>query len=351
MKVAILRDHNPQSSEKWELACQKLSIDFKVIDLLNDSSFDVLQSYAPTFCLSRPPGDIFQNKKIFDERLFFLENHLRYRIYPGFLETFIYENKASLAWFLKSNNIPHANTFIGTSLAESLQYLNTIDFPIVAKTLIGASGSGVRILKSKGEAKLYINKAFSSGIRRRFGPNRNAGSPKTWIEKAIKSPRYLASKIRQYRERYNDVQRGIVLLQEYIEHTFEWRCVKIGDSFFAYKKLKIGNQASGSKLFDYCAPPVEILDFTSKLCERFNFTFMTADLFIKDNEILVNELQTIFGHKNPYICKVNNKPGRYLFTGDKWRFEEGNFNTNESYDLRLKAALDAYQKSNFLSLS
>jgi hypothetical protein len=43
--------------------------------------------------------------------------------------------------------------------------------------------------------------------------------------------------------------------------------------------------------------------------------------------------------------KVNDCIGRYLFENGTWKFEDGDFNTNESYDLRLQSALELYQKS------
>lgn len=150
--------------------------------------------------------------------------------------------------------------------------------------------------------------------------------------------------MKEYDQRDHDVQKGVILLQRYIPHEFEWRCVKIGDSYFAYKKLKVGQTASGSKQFDYGPPPFEILDFTKDLCAKFGFNFMAVDLFYNHENILVNELQTIFGHTNPFICKVNDKTGRYILINDQWIFEEGDFNSNESYDLRLKTSIDLFKK-------
>lgn len=343
IKVAILRDLDSDSSRKWELACSKKNLDYKVVDLLRNDWMEQIEDFDPDFCVTRPPGDIQQNKKIFDEKIYILEHFTGFKVFPGFLETFIYENKAALAWFLESNKIPHPKTFISCDKAEALEYLKTQSLPIVAKTLIGATGSGVKIFNSFQKASNYVEMAFKKGVTRRFGPNRKTGNAKKWIIKAINSPSYFRSRLKKYKERGQDVQKNIVLFQEYIPHEFEWRCVKIGHSYFAYKKLKVGEQASGSKQFEYGAPPLELLDFTKDLCERFGFNFMAIDLFFNDKEILVNELQTIFGHKNPYICKVDDKSGRFIYTGTQWHFEQGDFNTNESYDLRLEVALKQYK--------
>lgn len=346
MKIAILRDDKHESSAKWELACQKKKIESLTIDLLRADWLSKLLKFNPDFCVGRPPGNISQNKEIYDRKLFFIEKHTGFRVFPGFLETYIYENKASLAAFLATNEIPHPKTFVSSSKNESLGFIKNTRYPFVAKTLIGAAGSGVKIIHNKDEAEGYVKKAFSSGVKRRFGPNRKTGNPKSWFVKAIKSPTYFIKKISEYRARDNDIQKNIVLFQEFVEHKYEWRCVTIGDSYFAYKKLKIGEMASGAKQFEYGAPPLELLNFTKDLCEKFKFNFMAVDLFYSAGEIFVNELQTIFGHKKPYICMVDDKIGRYIFSDSKWIFEEGDFNTNESYDLRLETAIELFKQGN-----
>jgi len=346
MRIAILRDNNPDSSKKWELACKKKQIDYQVVDMLRDDWLNIIKKHKPDFCVSKPPGDISQNKQIFDNKLYFIENYLKLLVFPSFRETVIYENKSSLANFLKINNIPHPQTFVTLSKEEAMEFVRNSAVPFVAKTLIGAAGSGVKIIKNKEQAEEYVRTAFSTGIKRRFGPNRKTGNAKKWLKKAIKSPKYFVKKLKEYKNRNDDIQKGIVLFQEFIEHDYEWRCVKIGSSFFAYKKLKIGELSSGAKQFEYGAPPKELLDFTKDLCDKFSFNFMAVDIFYSKGKIYVNELQTIFGHKNPYICKVNDKPGRYLYKNNQWIFEPGDFNTNESYDLRLEHAINILHGQN-----
>lgn len=343
MKVCILRDDNPESSLNWEIACEKKGVVHISINMLCDIWINKIYEFGPDFCVIRPPGNNQQNKKTFDEKLFFLEKYAHYNIYPRFSESFIYENKASLSYFLKLNKIQHPNTFVSYSYYEAKEFAMNSTYPLVAKTLIGAAGSGVIIINSQTEAIKYIDKAFSVGIKRRFGPNRKTGSPYKWISKALESPRYFFNKLEEYKLRNQDPQKNVVFFQEYIEHDYEWRCVKIGKSFFAYKKLKIGNKASGSKEFDYGAPPLKLLDFTKELCDRFNFNFMAVDVFYNEHGIFVNELQTIFGHKNPSICIVEGKPGRFLYKNSNWLFEEGSFNNNESYDLRLETAINLHE--------
>jgi glutathione synthase/RimK-type ligase-like ATP-grasp enzyme len=342
LKIAILRDNKPNTSLGWEQASSKFGVDYIVVDMLRSDWLRLIRKYDPSFCVCRPPGDIFQSKRAFDEKVFFLERNTKYRLFPGFNEIFFYENKASLSYFLDINGISHPKTFVSYSKSEAIEFIDKVKYPIVGKTIIGATGSGIKILNSFSIAEKYVSKAFSKGIKRRYGPNPKTGTPAKWLKKAIQSPSYLLEKLKEYKEKNEDSQKNVVLFQQYIPHEYEWRCAKIGDSYFAYKKLKIGDKASGSKVFEYGAPPFALLDFTKKLCEKFNFIYMTVDVFIHNSTIYVNELQTIFGHKNPYICKVDGKTGRYLYKNGNWIFEEGDFNSNESYDLRLKTAIDSY---------
>ena len=344
-KVAILRDDQPDNSEKWEIACNKFEVDFISVNMLRSDWYESIKSFAPDFCVCRPPGDLSVNKDIFDRKLYYLEKYDGLPCYPGYHEITIYENKAALAWFLKTNDIPHPETFVTADETEALDVINNLQYPVFAKTLIGATGSGIKKINNKEEAESYVNKAFSTGIKRRYGPNRKTGNPGTWFKKALISPQYLIKKLKIYHRNRSEVQKNVVLFQEYIEHDHEWRIARTGESWFGYKKLKVDEMASGAKKFEYGAVPEELLTFTNELCKKHNFQFMAIDVFYDGKTILVNELQTIFGHKSEAICYVDGKPGRYLNKNGKWLFEEGNFNTNESFDLRLQTAINLYQQS------
>ena len=344
MIVALLKNEHPDSVKKWEIACQKKGLQYDIIELTASEWLEKVTAKSYSFFLLRPSGIISHYKTLYDERVYILAKVLKLNVFPSYEECYIYENKRLLSYYLKARKIPHPKTDIFYNKQEALDFVNKSVFPLVGKTAIGASGSGVKIIKSKEDAFSYIKKAFSSkGIKRRFGPNRVTGSPAKWTTKAIKDPLYFWRKIKSYMYAHKYGQRDFVLFQEYIPHDFEWRAVKIGDSYFAHKKIKTGEMASGSKGIEYVNPPVSILNFTKELCEPNNFNCMAIDLFEDKKEgYLVNELQTIFGHVQDHILEVDGKPGRYIYKNNQWLFEEGDFNTNESYDLRLETAINLF---------
>jgi len=346
MRVGILRNENPDSARKWVIACTKVNIHYNVIDLTSYNWLNEIQEEDYDFFLLRPSGNLSHFKTLYDERLYILTKVLGYQTYPSYEETLIYENKKFLSYYLDANNIPHPKTWVFYSKQEALNFVTNYAKPLVAKTSIGASGSGVYILKTISQAEKHISKAFSTkGIKRSFGPNRSTGSPSKWAKKAIKSPAFFKKKLKKYLTTYKYGERDFVIFQEYIPHDYEWRMVKIGNSYFGHQKVKQGDKASGTKGIDYVAPPENLLNFTKNLCNKHNYQFMAVDLFEDGKEgYLVNELQTIFGHVQDYILAVDGKPGRYLYKNNQWVFEAGDFNTNESFDLRLETAIELYKK-------
>lgn len=347
LKIAILRNEEPESGNKWALACQKLNIDYEVIDITSNNWLTVIRNNQFNFFLLKPPGNFERTKKLYDERVYIISEVLNYQTFPSYKECYIYENKKLLTDFLNALRLPHPATTVFYNKSEAFNFLGQANYPIVAKTSIGGSGSGVQILKTPRQGKKYVSQAFSGkGIRRRSGPNRALSTPTGRIKKAIYSPHYFLKKIKKYYAIFKEKEKGYVIFQSYIPHEFEWRMVKIGPSFFGHRKVKHGEKASGSKEIDYTPPPEKLLDFTRNLCADLNFNFMAIDLF-EDGKgnFLINELQTIFGHVQDYILEVNGQPGRFTYTDNRWNFEPGDFNSNESYDLRLKTAIDLYQKN------
>jgi len=348
VKFVILTNEIAGSELKWKIACEKINLDFIVVDISKANWLELIDNYKPNILLTRPAGLTSPFKILYDERLEILVNELNYFCFPTLKEVLIYENKKYFSYWLKANKIPHPKTEIFYFEKEANDWANSdkVKFPIVAKTNIGASGSGVVILESKEELLNYIQSTFSGkGAIKRVGPNLKKGRILQRGIRLLSKPKNLINKIDVYKARALDVQKDFVLFQEYIQHDFEWRVVRMGNSFFAHKKLMLGKMTSGSLLKDYGNPPLKLLDFVKAITDKHQLFSQAVDVFESPNGYLVNEMQCIFGQSDAFQMKVNDCIGRYLFENGTWKFEDGDFNTNESYDLRLQSALELYQKS------
>jgi hypothetical protein len=348
IKFAILGNENADDHKHWINACEKHSKNllYEAIDLTGHNWLEKVRDFKPDMLLAKPGGVTAQLKQLYDERLMILVNVLGFKCFPTLDELLIYENKRFLSYWLKANMIPHPETWVFYFQDEAARFLDVTSYPIVGKVNIGASGSGVSILQNKQDALIYLKQCFSSkGAPRRWGPNLNKGNLLKRGFHYVLHPKDIIKKTSKYKTVKSDKQKGFVIFQEYVPHDFEWRIVAIGDSYFAHKKLKIGEKTSGSLLKKYDTPPIELLDFARKIMKRFGFLSQAIDVYEdKNGRFLVNEMQCIFGQSDPHQMLVNGKPGRYVYQNGQWIFEPGDFNTNESYDLRLQTAIELFEK-------
>lgn len=345
IQICILRNEAPESGENWLKACNERGINPDVIDLCSMDAIEKVIRGQYDLCLTWPPGWYDVYKSIYDEKLYHISQVLYIPCFPSFKECFIYENKKSAAAYFQAASIPHPETWIFCYFQEAKEFIDQCKYPIVAKTAIGASGSGVKIIRSKVEALQYIHAAFKGrGIKRRFGPNRTMGSPHKWLKKALRDPRFFKDRMKVYFKVNHYVQHGFVIFQEYIEHNFEWRIVRVGESFFSHKKIKVNEMASGAKIKEFGFPPTLVLDFVDTLCAENDLNCVCIDLFEYQGSYLVNEIQCVFGIPYGYLAKVDEEIGRFLKLDGKWVFDKGNYTKNEACNLKLDTALKLYNE-------
>jgi glutathione synthase/RimK-type ligase-like ATP-grasp enzyme len=342
VKAVILRNELEGDHHLWIKACEDIKehIDYRIVDLTLNNWLEEIKKSDFDVLLAKPGGLTSPYKQLYDERIYILGKILGYYVFPSPEEIFIYENKRFLSFWLKANNISHPDTHIFYNRSEALKFIENLEFPVVAKSNIGASGSGVRILTNYYHARKYIIRSFASkGAPKRTGPNIRKGD---WMKRGIHyifHPGEIQKKIRIYRSSRSDIQSGFVILQEYIGHDFEWRVVRIGNSFFAHKKLKAGEKASGTLKKLYENPPFSLLDYVKHITDNHQFYSQAIDIFECNRGYLVNEMQCIFGQSDEYQMLVDGKPGRYLKIDGKWHFEEGDFAKNACYNLRIEYVL------------
>lgn len=349
-KLAILKNETSDAHLEWVAACENSEADirYNVIDITRNDWLEQVTGDDYHMYLTRPSDEISFFKQLYDERLYIIHHVLKKEIYPSYEEILVYENKKFLSYWLKANNIPHPPTHVFYHKEGALEFISRCPLPLVGKTSIGAAGSGVSIMKTRKELTGYVHRVFSEkGITRRWGPNVSKGSYGKRLFNRLKNipetVRYFRKKIRSS---LMDPHRWFVIFQEYIPTDFEWRAVRIGDSYFAHKKLgRMGGMFSGTSRVGWDGPSEKLLDFVEMVTDKRGFLSQAVDIFEDDKgHFYVNELQCFFGSKNPHQMILDGRPGRYIRAGSGWKFEEGHFNSNNSYDLRLRHVLALIKK-------
>lgn len=339
LHFAILQNEIFDDHLLWEQACQKRKelVSFTTIDLTRSDWLDTFRQHEFDGLLAIPPAQSSAFKTLYDERVRILHTVFDLPVYPSMEEIEIYENKKYFSYWADARQIPHPATEVFYYEKEATASLLDRTYPVVGKTSIGASGNGVSILRTKEEAQAYIRSTFSGeGASRDVGPKWKKKGFLGRVLKKMLNPTAFKAKLQQYKNARNDVQKDFVIFQEFIPHDYEWRCVRIGDSFFAHKKLMSGEKASGSLLKGYDNPPLALMDFLKEVTDAYGFYSQAVDMFeIGEGQYLINEMQCIFGQSDPYQMKVNDVVGRYVFQQGEWVFEAGDFNGLESYLLRI----------------
>jgi len=289
-------------------ACRDLKVSYRLLSLMADDWLPKFRNSGCDAFLAWPSSDDTAFKSVFDYRLQILEYDLGRRLFPTWRECWLTEHKPRLRDWMDAYGIPHPKTWVFYSREAALAFAADADLPIVFKTATGGSASGIRIVRSRSELKQAIREAFGRGLC-------------------------------PYGYDPHDRQRGFAFLQEYLPDVQEWRMVRIGDSFFGYRKEKgPSGLHSASHTWSWLDPGPDLLNLLKRVTDSGDFTSMDVDVFrTTDGRLLVNECQTVFGCSTPAIqMKVSDVEGRYVWTKQGWRFERGEFCQNHMCNLRVK---------------
>lgn len=329
MKLGILKAFSDQH-KYYIRACESLKIDYQVIDIISCNWLDYIKKSKCDGFMCRPTSKFQERKTMFDERLYIIDKYLKLPLYPSYDELFIYENKRMMDYWLSINNIQHAKTYVFYDKEEYFEFINKAKYPLVFKTNIGSTAKGVKIIKNKVSASSIGKKVFgthNSKLARGYTPETTG--------KFIKF------------EAKGSGQKHFIILQEFLDVQWEWRMVRIGDSYFGHKKLLKGDFASGSKLKGWDRPSEELLYLTKEICDKGNFLSMDVDIFeTSEGKFYVNELQSIFGQSTDHLMLLDGLAGRFVYTKNKFTFQAGDFNQNQSFDLRVKHFLNILKDKN-----
>jgi len=298
------------------IACRELGVSYRVLDL---SASDWIEQVRASGCdafLAWPSPIPLAWKGMFDDRLRLLEEDLGLPLFPSAKEAWLYESKRRQRDWLESHDLPHARSWIFYDEAEARAFVKASPLPIVFKTDSGASATGVTIVRERTQGLRLVREAFGRGVAlKRYDPR--------------------------------DRQRGSAYFQEYLPDVVEWRMVRIGRSYFGYRKERKGDFHSASKDWSWLDPPRPLLELLHRVTEAGGFESMDVDLCLTQaGRTVVNELETVFGARTPVDqMRIKGVPGRYLREGEgQWRFEPGDFSRNACANLRVEhllARLDA----------
>ncbi|MGM0649615.1 MAG: ATP-grasp domain-containing protein [Bacteroidota bacterium] len=317
-KLGILQSFDNEHLKIAE-ACDNLGVNYEIIDFISpDWLHEVRESDCDGF-ICHPPDNIQVHKHIFDERCYVIEKVLKRPLYPSWESIFLYENKRNVAAWLEAKGFPHIKTSVFTEPKNARAFFKNANYPLVFKTNIGASGSGVTIVKSKTKAL-----RIAASVLGRTHKALTFGRLRFSRKKIIPLPLF------------GRIQKHYIIVQPFVPIKWEWRIIKIGNTYSGHQRLLKNHFASGSGNTGWDTPPEKLLNLVREVCEAGNFRSMSVDVFeTLDGSYKINELQTVFGSYNTHQMKVDGVPGRFVYHDGKFNFEAGDFHQYASNKLRV----------------
>lgn len=335
MRIGIITTPEKNKS-KISKALKEKNVKFEYINLLSDNwnhyfngHFDGFLIYPPSF------PDLWKN--VFFERLFLFRDVLKGKSVPSLDSIMMYESKITMHDYYKVHEIPHVSSHTFFNYRNALSFAKTCSLPVVLKEDGGSGALGVKIVKKRRKLVNFIHKSFliNNKLRSYKGKKR--------IYKTLKNKVYPLKIFYDTNKQHLPIKNkttGVVHIQSHLQVKYEWRIIRIGNSFFGHKKLEDKNGFhSGSLNKEWGEVSFSLLDSVKEWSDKLGLDSMCFDIFEdKSGNFYMNEMQVIFGTSTEAQLIINDTPGRYVYKNG-WVFEEGDYARNGCNNLRIDLLL------------
>ena len=210
--------------------------------------------------------------------------------FPNSLMLWLFDDKIRESFFLKQHGHPVPDTFVSFSEAEARAHLEGATYPLIAKTHMGASASGVVRLRDRAEALRML-----AGVFRKPTLLEKVVEKYHYLPRLAKGDFLLARKVR-----YLDACPRYLYVQAFIETDSDWRITTLGRdlvSVFVRRNRPDDFRASGSGLWEMVEPdnlPAEACDLALEISNRHGFTSMAYDFMRGPEGWVIGEISMSF---------------------------------------------------------
>jgi glutathione synthase/RimK-type ligase-like ATP-grasp enzyme len=308
MKIAIHLDATRGFSRRWVSYCEKNKITYKVV---NPYDSDIVEQLCDCDALMWHFKPNNYRDFLFARQLFYGLEAGGKRIFPDFNTCWYYDDKIGEKYLLESIKAPLVPTYVFYTKKESLQWVETADFPKVFKLRDGAGSAKVKLAGTKKQAIKFINKAFGRGFSqfdrfnyvRDFIKRYRAGN-ETLI-RVCKSFKMLF--LSNEFARMHGREKGYVYFQDFIpDNAFDIRIVVVGDKAFGLKRMVRKNDfrasGGGSIIYNKAEIDERCVRIAFEVNEKIKAQSIAYDfVFDKENNPLIVEIS--YGYTAPAYDK------------------------------------------------
>jgi glutathione synthase/RimK-type ligase-like ATP-grasp enzyme len=286
-------------------------------------------------------GHLPEHRQIARRLLPVIENELGLVVYPDQHTCWHYDDKISQYYLLSAAGIPMPKTWVWFDYEQTVEWINSAEFPLVMKLWTGAASENVRLVKNLNEAKLYIDRVFREGIA---NMNEFTVSPlRSFYRRLRLSAKILLNQKVAYRPW--ELHKNYVLFQEFLsENYFDTRVVVIGNRVFAKRRYnRRGDfRASGSGNLDNDPMKIDlkIIRLAFRVSERLRTQSLALDILKRKKEYVVSEISYTYPSWSQHSC-----PGHWELEENKIIWKAGHMWPEEA---QIEDFLVRLEKRRFL---
>src|SRR5690554_6423588 len=299
MKIAI--HHRPGSfSDRWIAYCEKQGIAYKLVNAFDS---DIVQQLSDCDAFMWHHHHAVYKDVVAAKKILFALEHAGIKVFPDFKTGWHFDDKVAQKYLLEAIGAPLVPSYVFYDKQEALAWAKTTSYPKVFKLKAGAGAANVRLVRSEGEARKLIGKAFGRGfpqydrfgaLKERFRKFRQKQASFFYVLKGIARLLYTTDFAKQQPN-----ERGYIYFQDFIpKNKSDTRIVVVAGKYAAGERRLVREgdfRASGSGLYNYQDIPETQVALAFSIAKKLKLQSVAFD-FIKDNgRDLIVELSYGFG--------------------------------------------------------
>jgi glutathione synthase/RimK-type ligase-like ATP-grasp enzyme len=250
-----------------------------------------------------PEWSIFYVLEEMRRKAYILEKFCGKVCFPSFDTLMWEEDKLTQYELLRMNNFPLVETFISHDLREILKKLSQLEYPLVAKSSIGAGSMTVELVKDSRQAERITKTIFSRVGRMTFLP-------------------YFRQKNYVYFQKFQP------------NEGYDLRVIVVGNIVMGYyRDVPKGEfRASGMETLRWEAIPEDAIKLGREVARKFGEVVMAVDMLrdSRDRKLYITELGAAYYIDFPGDLIVDGVKGIYVFNSlGEYNFQPGVYWTQE----------------------
>jgi len=173
-------------------------------------------------------------------------------VFPTWKTVWHFDDKIGQSYLLQAAGLPTPRTSVFWYRGDAVEFCRKATYPLVIKLAGGITSENVQLLKSFEEAQYWISRLFDSGgLVSLQTPTRGIAGVRLRLRESL---RHLIKGVPPDPGRRNDVQRGYLLVQEFLpDNVHDTRVTVIGNRAFGFRRFNRPDdfRASGSGRIDF----------------------------------------------------------------------------------------------------